>query len=151
MANLCSHRKCWKAWLKVNLEELHALYFQNCFRVWNRNRGEVDWHDSLENSKVIYVDRNSKERAQRLYTTYSLGCLGAEEDQVFVRRYGMAELPYTDPLSTGYQCIHEEGYDAYEITSGEEEYLDLEDAEASESDAEASESSDQDMEQEQEP
>ena len=63
---------------------------------------------------------------------------------MFVRRYGMAELPYTDPLSTGYQCIHEEGYDAYEMTSGEEEYLDLEDAELNE------ESSDEDMEVEEE-
>ena len=139
MDNLCSHRKCWKSWLNVNLEELPALYLQNCYRVWNRNRGEINWLHSRENSKLIYVDRNSQEQAQRLYTTYSLGCLGAEEDQVFVRRYGMAELPYTDPLSTGYQCIHEEGYDAYEMTSGEEEYLDLEDAELNE------ESSDQDM------
>lgn len=145
MANLCSHRKCWKSWLNVNLEELPALYLQNCYRVWNRNRGEINWLHSRENSKLIYVDRNSQEHVQRLYTTYSLGCLGAEEDQVFVRQYGMDQLPYTDPLSTGYQCIHEEGYDAYEITSGEEEYLDLEGSD------EASESSDQDMEQEQEP
>ena len=124
------------------------MYLQSCFRVWNRNRGGVNWLHSRVNSKLLFVDLNSQEHVERLYTTYSLGCLGAEEDQVFVRRYGMNELPYTDPLSTGYQCIHEDGYDAYEMTSGEEDYLANLDSQSDSSDAESSdaESSDAEME-----
>lgn len=125
--------------MNVNLDDFPALYLQHCYRVWNRNRGEINWLHSRENSKLLYVDRNSQEHVQRLYTTYSLGCLGSEEDQVFVRLYGMGQLPYTDPLSTGYHCLHEEGYDAYEMTSGEEEYLVEEGESSSES------SNDEDM------
>lgn len=127
MANLCSHRKCWKAWLNRNLAELPALYLQHCYRLWNRNRGGVHWMHAREESKLLFVDVNSQEHLQRYFTTYSLGCLGAEEDQVFVRRYRMSQLPYIDPLTSGYMCLHEEGVEAYEMTSGEEEYYDEED------------------------
>ena len=98
-----------------------AIILQAIYRRWNRDRAGVRWVDQRLATTFLHRDLGVQQLLQDIFTTYSIGCLNDDYGSFAVRFNNMNQYPTVNPINTGFFCYHQEGKDAYETTSGEEE------------------------------